>query len=134
MACCFCVHRPSPPSLGRMSVQQPTSVQYRPVQSNNLGFLFLFFFYSMDSSPLQVFACTSCLGNNDIYFLSRFGHVVITVYLLLTLISWLKRLCLMRNACGDSWPCEITRETKVARKRTDREAEGESTRCCLEKR
>lgn len=27
----------------------------------------------------------------------------------------------MRNACGDSWPCEITRETKVARKRTDRE-------------
>lgn len=98
---CFCVHI-SPPSLplslGRMVKQQPPSVQ-----SSILGFLFLLFF-----SSAGFCICISCLGNDDIYFLSRFERAVISVCLLLSLISWLKRLWLMRNACGESWSCKIT--------------------------
>lgn len=93
-----------PPSLGR-TVEQP------PVQSSSHQssiFVFIVFLLSGLVSSAG-FSCTSFLGSSDIFFLSRFEHAVITVSLLLTLISWLKRLCVMSNACGESWSCKITR-------------------------
>lgn len=109
---CFCVHI-SPPPLphllgGRLNSHQSSPVQSSSHQSSIFGFLFLLFF-TLGIRLLCRFSCTSFLGNSDIYFLSRFEHAVITVSLLLTLISWLKRLCVMSNACGDSWSCKITR-------------------------
>lgn len=78
-------HHPSPIS----GEDGETAATFSPA---SLHFCFLFF------SSAGFWICISCLGNNDIYFLSRFERAVITVCLLLSLISWLKRSWLMRKA------------------------------------
>lgn len=96
---CFCVHV-SPLPLPYLWGGWLNSSY---LQSNILGFLFLLFFSSAGFCKR-----ITCLGTDDIYFLSRFGRAIIAVCVLLSLISWRKRLWLMREAYGESWSCKIT--------------------------